>query len=107
MMTSLKILVQRTLGLLISGKIGTVCQASVNSNSHISGFSNDKDTAEGFAKYFSSVYFDSAAVHLAKVDFENLYSSFYTANPNDTVGTCEASRFDSISNRTSDSGSDS
>ena len=85
MMTSLKILVQRTLGLLISGKIGTVCQASVNSNSHISGFSNDKDTAEGFAKYFSSVYFDSAAVHLAKVDFENSYSSFYTANPNDTV----------------------
>jgi len=60
-------------------------QASVNSNSHISGFSNDKDTADGFAKYFSSVYFDSAAVHLAKVDFENLYSSFYTAKTNDTV----------------------
>ena len=51
------------------------CRRYQTKNAKVSGFDNDKDTVDGFAKHFQAVYFDSALADEAKKDFDTKYNA--------------------------------
>ena len=46
-------------------------------NVNISGCSNDKESADGFASYFKSVFFDSSNDQVATAGFVQCYTSVF------------------------------